>query len=215
MAHGSFHIGTFLLFVSAVLLIVSSISSPVVNDISLLKVTLTNATQLRHSSVTFGALGHCVLDVKTNDNSDQDDCSPKAIGYDIAGIISATTGQDYSNDALKALTRSLVLHPIAAGLAFIAFLIAALSHCIGFLFASFIAAIAWIITLVIVAIDFSIFGVVKNHVNGSGTGASAEYGVAIWLTLAAFILLFFASITTCFACFTDRRSGRSSRKNNY
>lgn len=57
------HVGTFLLFAAAILLLITTISAPVINDISLLKVTLTNSSALRHSSVTFGTFGHCVLDV--------------------------------------------------------------------------------------------------------------------------------------------------------
>jgi hypothetical protein len=57
------HVGTFLLFVAAILLLITTISAPVVGDIAILKVTLTNKTDLRNSSVTFGTFGHCILDV--------------------------------------------------------------------------------------------------------------------------------------------------------
>jgi hypothetical protein len=57
------HVGTFLLFVAAVLLLVTTISAPVIGDIAILKVMLTNKSDLRNSSVTFGTFGHCVLDV--------------------------------------------------------------------------------------------------------------------------------------------------------
>jgi hypothetical protein len=57
------HVGTFLLFVAAILLLITTISAPVVGDIAILKVTLTNKTDIRNSSVTFGTFGHCILDV--------------------------------------------------------------------------------------------------------------------------------------------------------
>jgi hypothetical protein len=57
------HFGTFLLFVAAILLLITTISAPVVGDIAILKVTLTNKSDIRHSSVTFGTFGHCILDV--------------------------------------------------------------------------------------------------------------------------------------------------------
>jgi len=62
---GAFHhVGTFLLFAASILLLITTISAPVVNDIALLKVTLTNtSTDGRKSSVTFGTFGFCVLDV--------------------------------------------------------------------------------------------------------------------------------------------------------
>lgn len=53
------HVGTALLLISTVLLIVVSISSPVVNHLSLLKVELPN--RLRGNEVTFGSFGYCLL----------------------------------------------------------------------------------------------------------------------------------------------------------
>jgi hypothetical protein len=57
------HVGTFLIFAAAALLLITTITAPVVNDFAMLKVTLTNSSALRHSSVTFGTFGHCILDV--------------------------------------------------------------------------------------------------------------------------------------------------------
>lgn len=57
------HVGTFLFFAAAILLLITTISAPVVKDIAILKVVLTNQTDIRNSSVTFGTFGHCILDV--------------------------------------------------------------------------------------------------------------------------------------------------------
>jgi hypothetical protein len=57
------HVGTFFIFAAAVLLLITTITAPVVNDFSMLKVTLTNSSAVRNSAVTFGTFGHCVLDV--------------------------------------------------------------------------------------------------------------------------------------------------------
>jgi hypothetical protein len=51
------------IFLASILLLITTISSPVVGDIAILKVMLTNQTDIRNSSVTFGAFGHCILDV--------------------------------------------------------------------------------------------------------------------------------------------------------
>jgi hypothetical protein len=123
-------------------------------------------------------------------------------------VVSAATGTAYSSSALKHLTSALVLHPVAAGLAFIAFLVALFAHRIGFIFASFLAAIAWVVALVLLVVDFVVFGSVRHHVNGSGA-ATASFGVAIWLVVAAFVTLFFGSFITCCGCFTDRRHRKS------
>lgn len=50
------HVGTFLIFSAAVLLLVASISSPVVNTIAIMKVRYNNG-----NVVNFGTFGHCVL----------------------------------------------------------------------------------------------------------------------------------------------------------
>jgi hypothetical protein len=55
------HIGTFLLLVATVLLIITSITAPVVNDLGLMKVKLSNATNDHYSEVSFGTFGYCVL----------------------------------------------------------------------------------------------------------------------------------------------------------
>jgi hypothetical protein len=63
MFRGFHWIGVAFVFIAAILLLITSISSPVIGDIGILKVTLTNQSDIRHSSVTFGTFGHCVLDV--------------------------------------------------------------------------------------------------------------------------------------------------------
>lgn len=57
------HFGTFLLFAAAVLLMITTITAPVIRDFPMLKVMLTNQSSIRNSSVIFGTFGHCILDV--------------------------------------------------------------------------------------------------------------------------------------------------------
>jgi hypothetical protein len=94
----------------------------------------------------------------------------------------------------------LILHPIACGIAFIAQIIALGSKQFGFLFASLMVLLAFLVSLVCLVLDFAIFGVVRNAINNNGLGASASYGVATWLVLAATISLLIAVLFTLFAC---------------
>jgi hypothetical protein len=83
------------------------------------------------------------------------------IGYKPAVImaeIDHTTFSNAGSDTADALTNAFILHPIACGLAFIAGL-AALGGVIGGFISTLVAAVAWIITLVVMAIDFAAFGV--------------------------------------------------------
>jgi len=210
------HFGTFLLFAAFVLLLVTSISSPVINDLSILKVTLTNSSDVRHSSVTFGSFGHCVLDVAPA-STDQDSCSKSTIGYKPAVIMTEIDGENTnfshaSRDTADGLTNAMILHPIACGIAFIAFLLALGAGVIGSVFSAMVAAVAWVITLVIMAIDFALFGTIKNHVNSDGSGSHAKYGPAMWTCLAAMVCLFFGMLIVFFTCFSTRMHRRNTSK---
>lgn len=58
-------VGVFLLFLSSILLLVTTISAPVINHLSLLHVTLRNGTTAEPSRLSFGTLGYCVLNAQT------------------------------------------------------------------------------------------------------------------------------------------------------
>jgi len=169
---------------------------------------------VRHSSVTFGTFGHCVLDVAPA-NTDQDSCSGKHIGYNPANIMAGidhTTFNTASTDTTKALTRVMILHPVACGLAFIAFLMALGAGFCGAIFAAMVSAVTWLITLVAMACDFALFGIIKNHINKDGSGSHAYYSVGMWTILAAMICLFFGTFVVLFTCFSSRMH-RNDRRN--
>jgi len=210
------HIGTFLLFAASILLLITTISSPVINDISLLKVTLTNQSSIRHSSITFGTFGYCVLDV-AGPKSDQDSCTGSHIGYNPAAVISTvdrTSFNEASRDTTRGLTRVMVLHPIVCGLSFIAFLLALGSGIFGALLASLMAALTWALTVVVMATDFVWIAIIRNHINDHGkdkSGSKAKFGPALWTEVAAMICLFFAMFIVLFSCCSKRRHKRDSR----
>lgn len=56
---GVHHIGTLLLLITAILLLVASISSPVVNNLSLLNVRFHDG--LDTERMTFGSFGYCQM----------------------------------------------------------------------------------------------------------------------------------------------------------
>jgi len=201
--------GVACLIVAAVFLLVTTISSPVIGDIAILKVMLTNKTDIRNSSVTFGAFGHCVLDVAPV-QTDQDYCYPKVIGYKPAAImaeIDHTTFSRAGTVTADSLTNAFVLHPVACGLAFIA-AICAIGGVLGGLISTMIAILAWLISLAVMAIDFAAFGVIKKHVNSDGSGSHAYFSVGMWTTVAAMILLFVGMILVFFTCCSERRNDR-------
>jgi len=210
------HVGTFLLFAAFVLMLIASISSPVVNDISMLKVTLANQTGHHNSSVTFGSFGHCVLDVATTHNhTGTDSCSNRTIGYSITKTMATIDSTHFSNaasDTANSLTNVMILHPIGCFLAFVACCLALGAGFFGSLLASIVASVAWLVTIVVMATDFALFGIVKNHVNGDGSGSHAKFGVAMWCVLAAMVALFFGSFVVFFSCCSARRQRTRGEK---
>ncbi|KAM0755702.1 pali-domain-containing protein [Meredithblackwellia eburnea MCA 4105] len=204
---GFHHIGTFLLLVACIFLVVSSITAPVVGDLALLKITLTNTSALRNSSVTFGVWGHCVLDVAPA-ATDQDWCSAKGLGYSIGDIVGNTTGVAYSTPRLDSLTTALVLHPVVAGITFLSFLIAAISHRIGFIVSALVATFSWFLSVAMIAVDFVIFLSVKHHISTDGGGSTAAFGTALWLGVAAVPVLFLGTFATFFSCLSDSKYKR-------
>lgn len=119
--------------------------------------------------------------------------------------IDGTSFNKASAESTKGLTRVMILHPVACALAFIAFLFALGAGVCGGLLAAFVAAIAWIVTLVVMAVDFALFGIIKNKVNSDGTGSHAVYSTGMWTILAAMVCLFFATFIVLFTCFSARR----------
>jgi uncharacterized membrane protein len=179
----------------------------------MVKVTLNNGTDIRHSSISFGTFGFCVLDTAGDDN---DYCTKKVIGYNPALEVSRADSTDFSTSSentSKALTRVMILHPILAGMAFIAFLLALGSGICGALLAALVSGLTWALSVVVLATDFTLFGIVRNHVNNNSdeTGSKARFGAAIWTLLAAMILLFFATFIVLFTCFSARRHKRANR----
>jgi len=200
MGLGPIHCGSFLLLVAFVLLLVASISSPVIDNIALL--TIKNGNQ----EMTLGVFGYC-----RNIHASNHECSNSALGYNVAQVSGGLTDYNWVNSSLDHITNAMILTPIACGITAFAALIALCAHRIGFICASFIAFLAFIVSLIAMIFDFVIFGIVKHEINDNTT-ASASFSTAIWLTLAAVIVLFFSTFIVFFECCTQ---GRRSNKRSY
>ncbi|QSZ32839.1 hypothetical protein DSL72_002419 [Monilinia vaccinii-corymbosi] len=205
------HVGTFLLLLSAILLLITTISAPVINDIGILKVKLTGGAQHGNSVISFGSFGYCVVDM---DAQGTDYCTGKHIGYNPAFVMSGIEPTDFSTaseNTVKALTRVMVLHPIACAVMFVAFLLALGAGVIGSFLASLVSGIAFILALVAMACDFVLFGIVKNHVNQDGSGSHAYFSVGIWCVLAAMITGFLGAVVVFVTCLSKRMHEKTSR----
>ncbi|KAM7204091.1 Actin cortical patch SUR7/pH-response regulator PalI [Rhypophila sp. PSN 637] len=236
------HIGTFLLLSATILLIVTCISAPVVNNIALLHVDFgdnSRSSFFDRTSVNFGTFGWC-----ETRNDAPDDCTNSRLGYSPYTAITRAMGNNgeniddsdidlggidddgnvrVTNDGDRAaavttrkLTKAMILHPIACGLNFIAFMLALGAGMVGSLLASMVALLAFLTTAVIMIIDFVMFSIVRSHVDdwtggadnrgttGNGLVVQSHYGAAAWTTLASAICSLLGTIVVFFTCCSGR-----------
>lgn len=104
----------------------------------------------------------------------------------------------------------MVLHPIGAGLCFIAFLLALGAGIFGSLMSTLVSLLAFFVTIIALACDFAGFSIVRRRINRD-TSASARWSVGIWLVLAAAILCLIGTIAVFVTCCSGRR--RRNREN--
>ncbi|TCD68087.1 hypothetical protein EIP91_011540 [Steccherinum ochraceum] len=191
---------------ATILLALVTFSVPYLKSIYFLKGSLTQ--EGIDGSITFGTLGYCT----TIGGSTV--CSKPSIGYelDINGIVGNKLPIQIPNVVVKWITYALFLHAVALILAAISAVFGLLAHvremsmaCCSTCVSGFSAAIA----LLAFIFDLVLFFITKSRINDID-GASASMGIGIWLTLAAWLLLFFAGCFYGFGrCCISRRPKRS------
>ena len=115
-----------------------------------------------------------------------------------------TDFSDYAESTARSLTKAMILHPIACGLNFIAFMLALGAGFVGSFLASLVALLAFLTTAVVMIIDFVLFSIIKSNVNDSNTGAHAHYSSAAWTTLASAICSLLGTIVVFLTCCSSR-----------
>jgi len=157
--------GLLLCTAATILLVFVCVSSPTWEKISFLDVGTGN------SMTHYGVFGHTGTKV--------------SLGYTFLG-----TNNNLNTKVINNLTKTLILHPIAAGLAGLSVLFGlcgASYHRAGTIIMTLFASLATIITFVAWVIDMVLFGIARNKYRDQNT--PAQYGNACWLTLGALVAL--------------------------
>lgn len=211
----------FLMFVAFLLQLLVALSLPIIKPIYLLSLESVTSSNFIVSSVAtelrFGVWGFCATSdlneptLFSNDGA----CSSPRLGYSIPSSVLEITGQEeLVSIILKALTVVLILHPICAGLSFIAFVPTIFSFIHGFaILALVLAVFSAIIATVSTAADIAIVRVAMNRIEslleGEGLDFRLVWGNAPWMSLVAAILLWFVviilSATLCGCCGISQR----------
>jgi len=139
------------------------------------------------------------------------------IGYDPVDVIESRLSvggiSDYAHDTARALTKVMVLHPVATGLAFISFLLSLGAGIVGSFLASLGSLLTFVVILVVLITDFVGWSIIKSNVNKSSSDARAYWGAASWTTLVAAILCLLATVILFFTCCSARLHRR--RESHY
>ncbi|CCO28049.1 hypothetical protein BN14_02041 [Rhizoctonia solani AG-1 IB] len=216
----------FLVFAGFLLLLLVSLSIPIIKTISILNIAAnlqTGATNTGISGgVKFGLWGYCVSEITASvfgfNQTRASSCSRTRLGYDIDNQLLQLLGLDDLNDIVsRGLTFVLVLHPIACGLAFLALLFALLLLFKPARLASAMALIfsvlAAIIATVAFAIDVALTTIARNKVRDATDGnLRVTYGAVPWMTLGAMIALWAATVGACCGIFVGGRRRREAEK---
>jgi hypothetical protein len=197
--------GFIVTLVATALLAVVSFCVPYFKSIYFLKAIISVGGN--NGTITFGTLGYCL------ELSNGTTCSTPSIGYqlgkrflfsptvrridlslfqDINGLVGNKLPIEIPQVAVKWITYALFLHVIALAGAAISAIFGLLAHvremsmtCCS----TFVSGFAAVVAMFAFIFDLILFFVARARINAVGT---AQMGNAIWLTLAAWLLLFFS-----------------------
>jgi hypothetical protein len=159
----------------------------------------TAAANQTNPFIDLGALGFCT-DLKDGRGLQ---CSPAHVGYNLSEasqFINGTLPPALSagvNAVASSLTKVLVLHIVAFGIALVSFAFALLAFfgapiadCCSSCFCGFAGTAAFAVFV----FDIAFFELIKKRVEEEGNSGSAVMGNALYLTLIAWLLLFLTPI---------------------
>ncbi len=122
----------------------------------------------------------------------RDACSKSQIGYDPAAVMNSvenTKLSDYAESTTRGLTKVRSSTPSRAASTSSASCSLLGAGFVGSFLASMVALLAFLVTCVILIIDFVLFSIVKSNINDDGSGSNAYYSAAAWTILVAGICL--------------------------
>ncbi|KAI0647186.1 pali-domain-containing protein [Trametes meyenii] len=224
------------LFVAFLLLLLVSLSLPIIKSIFLFRLVANSSASFLDSSasgqVRFGVWGYCTsaitVEVIGVDHETAGQCSSAHLGYQFDPTVAhALHVNGFTDTISRTLSAVLVLHPIACALTFLA-LVASLfitsrrsPYTISrpaALTTLGVGLLAAVITTIIFLVDVIFVAVVRHRINDESHGVlQLSWGNAVWLTLGATIALWGAIVSDCAGIcgFGRRRFARKPADGRY
>ncbi|KAI0780791.1 pali-domain-containing protein [Trametes elegans] len=208
----------FFLFVAFLLLLLVSLSLPIIKGIFLFQLTANSSASILDSSasgqVRFGVWGYCTSAITVDTR----------LGYQFdSNVANALHVSGFTDTISRTLSAVLVLHPIACALTFLALVTSlfitsrrspytvsrpAVLTTLG------IALLAAVIATIIFLVDVIFVAVVRHKINDESHGVlQLSWGNAVWLTLGATIALWGAIVSDCAGICAFGRRSRSKPAN--
>ncbi|KAL1413306.1 hypothetical protein Q8F55_001062 [Vanrija albida] len=212
MSFGSALPGCLLLLGACVVLALVSFNTPLLKTFYFLEAQFANGDYA--GRLRLGTLGYCLVQ-----NGGAEVCQGPQVGYnfDLNTILNVKLF-NIPSVISKALTYTLILHPIALAFAVIALICGLIDMIPGFsvlCFPTCFASIAGGIALIAFIFDLAIFFIAKSRIS-SVDGASASVGAAVWMTLAGWLLCGFAGcawgMAGCCCCGGGGRRDNNKRR---
>jgi len=220
----------FWIFSAFLLLLLVSLSVPIIKTIYIFKlvadITVSVLSSSASATAVFGVWGYCTDGISVSVLGEHDttagECSKTHLGYDINPIIGDLLQSQGYNPSLvsKGVIAVLVLHPIACGLCFLALLTSLVmlrptrisrgaSIC-----TLLVGLLATVVTTAVFLIDVIVVAVVRHKIKNETDGdVTLNWGNAVWMTLGATIAMWLALVGACAGiCEFGGRYTRRSRK---
>ncbi|KAF8969969.1 actin cortical patch SUR7/pH-response regulator pali [Flammula alnicola] len=220
----------FLVFAAFVLLLLVSLSAPIIKPIYLFRLSGNVSSSLLKSgasgSVNFGVWGYCISGINVavvgvNRQTDGQ-CSKTHLGYTFdSTVANALNANGLENIISRTTTSVLVLHPVTAGLAFLTLLISLFILRRGSngtsrfpsLITMGLGSFTAFLTTVVFLIDVILVAVVRKRVRDATDGRiTMVWGNAVWMTLGAAVALW---LSTFGACCGILGCGRRRKRSTY
>ncbi|KAI0254435.1 actin cortical patch SUR7/pH-response regulator pali [Lactifluus subvellereus] len=197
----------FCLIAAFVLFLFVALSLPIMKSVYLLQFNGRTASNVPATSVgtelRFGVWGFCVTSVLNKPTlfTNTGRCLGPQLGYTIdPEIIRAVTNEpDLANLILKSITVLLVLHPIAAGLAFLTLLPVIASCCVfhaaPWNFSLVLSVATAIVSSIVFAADLALVIVARHKLkNDSAFNVTLSFGNGVWMVLVGMLFTWVAMI---------------------
>lgn len=209
-------------FIAFLFLLLVSISVPIVKTIYLFSLSTTTTSSLQ---IDFGVWGYCIPSVRYGFagiyKTTSAYCSPAHLGWTFDEKVASYLGavKTLENTISTATTLPFVLHPVAAALSFLTFIVSlfllrakpANPQRITSIITFVLGSLAVAVTTIAFLVDVIVVGILKGKVRDDTDGlVLLNYGNAVWLTLVAAIALWLAIIGACCGVFQRRRKSKTN-----